>query len=240
MWVGTKVRSNHPLLDASWKQHEPKAETAVEIYSSFGSSEIRGGSPALGLDGQGISVDEILATGAKVGFLGCSAGYEGTPGLGAEGHDIHSMHAWRPFRNGLTAVLADDLTAEAIIRAIRHRKTFVTTGPRTLLEFHMNDSSIGDIVEQPLTDRRIFRIRVTAQSDLRRVEIIRNGEPVVSQAAATSSHAIDWEDLKRKDALDYYYLRVSSWDGSMAWTSPIWVQATDNQTTSASKKPSRS
>ena len=233
------IFANHPLLDASWKQHEPKAETAVEIYSSFGSSEIRGGSSSLGLDGQGISVDEILATGAKVGFLGCSAGYEGTPGLGAEGHDIHSMHAWRPFRNGLTAVLADDLTAEALIRAIRHRKTFVTTGSRTLLEFHMNDSSIGDIVEQPLTDRRIFRVRVTAQSDLRRVEIIRNGEPVVSQAAATSNHAMNWEDLKRKDRLDYYYLRVSLWDGNMAWTSPIWVQATENRTTSATKHPSR-
>ena len=108
------------------------------------------------------------------------------------------MHAWRPFRNGLTAVLADDLTREAIVSAIRRRKTYVTTGSRTLLEFHMNDASIGEIVEQPLTDRRNFHVRVTAESDLRRVEIIRNGETVVSQATTSTEHIMDWEDRKRK------------------------------------------
>ncbi len=182
-------------------------------------------------------MDEILATGSQVAFLGCSAGYEGTPGLSPDEHDIRSMHAWRPFQNGLTAVLADDLTREIVISAIRRRKTYVTTGSRTLLEFHMNDVSIGDIVDLPLTERRTFHVRVTAESDLRRVEIVRNGESVVSQAAASTDHVMDWEDRKRKDAVDYCYLRVSSWDGGMAWTSPIWVRTPGAAPIPARKTP---
>ena len=240
------VFASHPILDASWEQHEATLETAVELYSSFGSSERRAEIDRGGLAGQGISVDEILATGSQVAFLGCSAGYDGTPGLSPEEHHVRSMHAWRPFRNGLTAVLADDLTREAMVSAIRRRKTYVTTGSRTLLEFHMNDASIGEIVEQPLTDRRNFHVRVTAESDLRRVEIIRSGETVVSQAATSTEHIMDWEDRKRKDAVDHYYLRVTSWDGGMAWTSPIWVRtpgaapAVPQRTPAGASRPRRS
>ncbi len=218
------VFANHPILDASWEQHTGGEESAVEIYSSYGSSERRGDGPSMHLEGSGISVDEILATGSRVTFLGCSAGYEGSPGLSSEEHNVRSLHPWRPFRGGLTAVVADDLTREALMKAIKRGRTYVTTGHRTIIDFHMNNATIGDDIEMPLSERRNFHVSVTSECDIRRVEIIRNGEPVISQSAVSTQHVINWEDRARKDPVDYYYLRVSCWDGGMAWTSPIWVR----------------
>lgn len=56
------------------------------------------------------------------------------------------------------------------------------------------------------------------------MEVIRNGESVVSQTAAGGTHTLTWEDRIRTPGEAYYHLRVTMWDTGLAWSSPIWVR----------------
>ena len=100
---------------------------------------------------------------------------------------------------------------------------YATTGHRSILDFTLNDHTMGEVVEMEREERRNLAARVTSQTDLRRVEIIRNGEPAVAQSAASRMHSLTWEDRRRGVGPDCYYVRVTMWDGGMAWSSPIWV-----------------
>lgn len=216
--------ANHPIEDASWDQYNPAFETAVEIYSSYGPSENRGQRHAHEEQGRGISVEEVLSTGSRVFLIGNSSGHEGVPGINQLESLVRSLHGWRPFSGGLTGVMAEDLTRASILKAIRSGRVYATTGNRTLLSFSLNESPMGTELHLKAPERRHFTARVVADGELRRVEIIRNGESVVSQTAAGGTHTLTWEDRIRTPGEDYYYLRVTMWDTGLAWSSPIWVR----------------
>ena len=217
--------ANHPIEDASWDQYNPAFETAVEIYSSYGPSENRGQRPVHDEQGRGISVEEILSTGARVFLIGNSSGHEGVPGINQLESLVRSLHGWRPFSGGLTGVMAENLTRSCILEAIRAGRVYATTGNRTLLSFSLNEAPMGSELRLRARERRHFSARIVADGQLlRRVEIIRNGESVVSQTAAGGIHTLNWEDRVRTAGEDYYYLRVTMWDTRLAWSSPIWVR----------------
>ena len=216
--------ANHPIEDESWDQYNPAFETAVEIYSSYGPSENRGQRPVHDEQGRGISVEEILSTGARVFLIGNSSGHEGVPGINQLESLVRSLHGWRPFSGGLTGVMAEDLTRSCILEAIRAGRVYATTGNRTLLSFSLNEAPMGSELRLRARERRHFSARIVADGQLRRVEIIRNGESVVSQTAAGGIHTLNWEDRVRTAGEDYYYLRVTMWDTGLAWSSPIWVR----------------
>lgn len=114
------VGGRRAILD--W--HHPELERLVEVHSSWGSSPW--------------FLEDALARGLKVGASAASDEHRGRPGGGAPGANIFGGHG------GLTGVLADNLTGEQVGRALRSRRTWATTGSRSVALLRSADSWMGD------------------------------------------------------------------------------------------------
>lgn len=228
--------------------HDPVREPLFEIYSSWGSSEMRhtrmpisGGNN----DAPAYFVDALKA-GARFGVIASSDDHATLPG---------SVHHFRvdPFCNptlnghahkGLAAVCAPELTREALFRAMQSRHTYATTHARSLVEIQVGDSRMGHAipVDKHLAGRRDIRVRVTPHgSSSVRVTLMRNGEPLDSRPVRgpdvmTSVNEVsfqdtdDFESVMQRDTrypsapFVVYYARVEDSNGAHQWTSPIWVE----------------
>ncbi|MDT5135970.1 MAG: hypothetical protein QOD58_232 [Mycobacterium sp.] len=104
--------------------HHPELERLVEVHSSWGSSPW--------------FLEDALARGLKVGASAASDEHRGRPGGGAPGANIFGGHG------GLTGVLADNLTPEHVGRALRSRRTWATTGSRSVALLRSGDDWMGD------------------------------------------------------------------------------------------------
>jgi hypothetical protein len=104
--------------------HHPELERLIEVHSSWGSSPW--------------FLEDALARGLKVGASAASDEHRGRPGGGAPGANIFGGHG------GLTGVLADKLSAEHVGRALRSRRTWATTGSRSVALLRSGDDWMGD------------------------------------------------------------------------------------------------
>lgn len=114
------VGGRRAILD--W--HHPELERLIEVHSTWGSSPW--------------FFEDALARGLKVGASAASDEHRGRPGGGAPGANIFGGFG------GLTGVLADDLTAEHVGRALRARRTWATTGSRSVALLRSGDDWMGD------------------------------------------------------------------------------------------------
>lgn len=114
------VGGRRAILD--W--HHPELERLIEVHSTWGSSPW--------------FLEDALARGLKVGASAASDEHRGRPGGGAPGANIFGGFG------GLTGVLADDLTAEHVGRALRARRTWATTGSRSVALLRSGSDWMGD------------------------------------------------------------------------------------------------
>ncbi|OBJ47363.1 hypothetical protein [Mycobacterium sp. 1423905.2] len=104
--------------------HHPELERLIEVHSSWGSSPW--------------FLEDALARGLKLGASAASDEHRGRPGGGAPGANIFGGHG------GLTGVLADELSAQHVGRALRARRTWATTGSRSVALLRSGDDWMGD------------------------------------------------------------------------------------------------
>ena len=250
------VIPHHPASTGNfcdYRDHDPEKERLVEIYSVWGNSERsaqdgnpfpmrppklpRAGFADLPLDSGEVPdgfVQRALAMGRRLGFTGGGDDHLGHPGdptaTGAE-----------PFRyrDGLMAVWAGDLTREAIFQAMYDRRTYATTGARTIVLFSVAGVPMGgelELSEQPdLAERRDIEAFVAGEAKIAKVEVIRNNEVAFEQRGEGAELQLNWTDEEPLEPLAltpvdpdapkfvFYYLRVLQSDGEMAWASPIWI-----------------
>jgi hypothetical protein len=114
------VGGRRAILD--W--HHPELERLIEVHSSWGSSPW--------------FLEDALARGLKVGASAASDEHRGRPGGGAPGANIFGGHG------GLTGVLAGKLSAERVGHALRSRRTWATTGSRSVALLRSGDDWMGD------------------------------------------------------------------------------------------------
>lgn len=233
----------------SWDEdyYDPKREPLFEIYSSWGSSEMRhtrfpisGGNN----DSPSYYVDALKA-GTRFGLIASSDDHATMPG------SVH-FHRTEPYRNptlngfdhkGLAAVRAPELTREAIFGAMMRRDTYATTHSRSLVDMTVGDATMGTEIsaDESLKKSREIRVRFTLQdTSPRRIVLMRNGEPLGIEPARTGKESsavneltfTDSEPLEKIALRDtrfhpepfaVYYVRVESADSSHQWTSPIWI-----------------
>lgn len=222
------VIPHHSLVNANWEHHHPELERLVEIYSMWGCSERRGG-PLFDKPERGVAVQEMWASGARLGVTGGSDNHDGRPGLSGDGRPSKSRFPVLSFKAGLTAVYAEELTREAIFTALRERRCYATTGERIGLEFAVNGVLMGGTVKLPSgTEARelVIRVRVWGTAPLMAVEIVKNNEVVHTHSPGEPDTAFTWSDptCQPTDPPTYYYLRVRQADGNLAWSSPVWVE----------------
>ncbi len=214
------VISHHPGYEldrhvpgTDWSAVETDVDRLVEIWSMHGSSE--GYDPAdrpLRAPCAANTAMAALRRGVRVGLVAGSDTHSARPG-GA----VKEPLAYYP--GGLCAVWAEALTRRALFDALRARRTYALTRGRIVLDFRVNDAWMGS--EIPFADRVRIRVKAWGQSDIGRVEIMKN-------AAAWKTLNLGYEeaDLEFEDELSepaFYHCRITQMDGELAVCSPVWV-----------------
>lgn len=227
--------------------YDPRREPLFEIYSSWGSSEMRHSRmPISGGNNEDVSyfVDALKA-GARYGVIGSSDDHATLPG---------SVHHFRtePFRvptmtghahKGLAAVRCGELTRPALFEAMRRRDCYATTHARSLIGMALDEASMGQeiVAGKALRDRRDIRLQMTLHdATAATVTLMRNGEPLETRTlrGANVSESVNCLTFKDTEPLEsivlrdrlyhpepfaVYYARIEDQNGAHQWTSPIWI-----------------
>jgi hypothetical protein len=196
----------------SWdRPHDPERQRLIEICSNWGISE----------EGGPLSVRAGLEYGYKFGFTG--------------GTDNHQAEAGNPDLGGITGVYAESLTREAIFDALLARRTFATSGPRMIVTFEVNGVFMGTELHSAADGPRQITGRCITCDAIDTVEVIRNGEVAHAvRGDGVRDLGFEREDSDELDKLllerpldgersAYYYLRVTTVNGDLGWSSPVWL-----------------
>jgi hypothetical protein len=135
---------------------------AIEIFSEWGNAEHDRAPSAYVRHSEGgrwtqNTLHHFLVQGYRLGVLASTDDHLGFPGA---------------YREGLAAVLATELTREAVFDAIRNRRTYALTGDRIAVDFRLNGRLMGQ--ELAHTRQRELTVAVTGWDQLDRVEILKN------------------------------------------------------------------
>lgn len=233
----------------AWNEdyHDPVREPLFEIYSSWGSSEMR--HTRLPISGGNNDAPayftDALKAGARYGVIASSDDHATLPGAV---HHFRVDALQQPTLNGfahkgLAAIRAPELTRAALFDAMRGRQTYATTDVRSLLDLTVNDAAMGTAVpaDAALRRQRTIRVRFTLDgSSQAKVTLMRNGEPLACQSfygapvVAAVNEAVFVDDdafgaiavrEARYHAAPFavYYARIEDGNGAHQWTSPVWI-----------------
>jgi hypothetical protein len=153
--------------------HDPGLEPVIEIYSDWGRFEWL--------------YEDALRRGYRVGFVANSDGHKGRPGASHPGASTFGAYG------GLTCVLAEALTRDAVFEAIRARRCYaVTAAQRIHVELTVNGLPMG--AEGRLAGSVRVRGRVVGTGPIERVDVFRGLEMI---AALTPYSARSFEGSDR-------------------------------------------
>jgi hypothetical protein len=174
--------------------HDPALEPVVEIYSDWGRFEWL--------------LADAIKQGYKVGVVANSDGHKGRPGASHPGASTFGAYG------GLTCVLAESLTREAVFDAIKARRCYgVTAAQRIHVELDVNGLRMGAAgrAEGPVE----ISGRVVGTGPIERVDIfrgldhIRMASPYGPESfAGSQQYRIAWAGsrVRGRD-------RLTTWDG---------------------------
>jgi hypothetical protein len=176
--------------------HDPALEPVVEIYSDWGRFEWL--------------LEDALRAGYKVGVVSNSDGHKGRPGASHPGASTFGAYG------GLTCVLADALTREAVFEAVRARRCYgVSAAQRIHVELAVNGLPMGAegraagavrVAGRAVGTGPIERIDV-----LRGVDVLRSVSPYgAASYEGSARYRIAWAGsrVRGRD-------RLTRWDGSL-------------------------
>lgn len=222
---GDLVAVAHPSGSALAPAVDPSSvgdagATLVEVYSQRGIFEVGGTHRPSSQETPGASVQDLLAGGLRAGFVASGDGELTSPG-----NPRSPSYADFQYSGGLTAVLAKELTRESVLEALRERRTYVTTGPRYLVEFTVDGQLMGSVIRVKKGHQAEIYGAVGGTEDWVHLEVIGASGPVGSVTPEPGS--ADVVDLSiTTDPIEsdtYVYLRGIDSTGGMAWSSPVWL-----------------
>ncbi len=151
-------------------------------------------------------IQDGLQRGYRFGFVG--------------GSDFHNCFSAIVNEHGITGVYAPALTREAILEAMRARRTFATTGSRMILDFRCNGRLMGEEITG--ADSLVFTGYIASPDTVVSVEIISSSGTIYRDS--TSAPEVRLREVVREVPREgYYYLRVHTSGGDIGWSSPIWI-----------------
>ncbi len=194
---------------ADEEAHDPEGQPVWEICSCHG-CYLTADHPLGGRgDLRDQMVEAVMRRGRRFGFIACS-----------DGHGLlyhHGVGRKRdPFRCGLTAVQAEDCTREAILRAIRERRCYATSGVPIFLDLRADGAPMGS----ELAVGGLVEVRAEASSatELRSLALI-GPDGVIAEVEGRGLEA----SVEARLGEGWVYARVEQRDGEMAWSSPIFL-----------------
>jgi hypothetical protein len=155
-----------------------------------------------------------------MGFTAASDTHSGFPGRQHPDYYGFSFS----YKAGLAAIRAPELTAKALIDALKARNCYGTTGARIYVEFAINGHRMGsELSVEMLHEPREITGRVVGTDQVSRIDIVRNNEDWRTLEPASDDSSFELTDADEIGAGTYYYLRAWQADGEMAWASPVWI-----------------
>lgn len=230
------AEENTSVMD--WSYYNEDMQPLGEIYSGHGNSEREGGTPSYYGDGRpGCYIQDALAMDHKLGFIASTDSHLTLPG----GNDV--LATYRGHRHSLpalAAVYAPFLSRGALLKQMKKRHTYATTGKRVILLFFINDTAFMGDELSTTAPPHISIVAVGGKSVIDKIELIRDNEIVLCVEENTSVSNVNFEDEDffsfSSGSTHYYYVRVTLTDQfyaempggmqsfpHMAWSSPIWV-----------------
>lgn len=217
--VAIPHHSANVTMGVNWDQGwNAKYEKAVEIYSVWGSSEkpaSAGNSrpiQSLGGERPGGHVVDALRRGFRMGFVGGGDIHDGRPGddLHTESYPPSDFRAWP---QGFTAAFCPQLTRESVFDAIKLARTYATTKRRIYF----------DVQRLPDGRQPGLRIQAAAEDGLQSVSLVINGEDARTLSPSVDPRILDiTTPLPALGSNDFVYLRATTQEGHLAWSSPIY------------------
>lgn len=144
----------HAHNPGNYRLSDPQLQPLVEIMSQHGSFEWLG--------------RMYLSHGHQVGFTAASDNHLSQPGYTAPKGGGLSQ------RGGLGAVLAPELSRDAIFDAMKSLSAYATTGDRIILDVSLNGTGMGKRAE--FAERRQIRGRVIGTAPIESIVVVRNDE----------------------------------------------------------------
>jgi hypothetical protein len=185
-------------------------EHVVEICSIHGSSEFAGAERAIYRPVEGAFVRDAFRLGHRLGILAAGDTHDGHPGRRTVGAAT----------NGLAAFRTGERTREAVLRAVRERRVYGTSGVRILLASRWGTADPGTFLaarpEGPIV------VEVAAPEPVELVEIVGPDGPVATEYGGGRRVRRRFED-PGAEAPPWLYVRVVLADGEVAWDSPWWL-----------------
>jgi len=176
--------------------HDPALEPVVEIYSDWGRFEWL--------------LEDALRAGYRVGVVANSDGHKGRPGASHPGASTFGAYG------GLTCVLAESLTREAVFEALRARRCYgVSAAQRIHVELTVDGLPMG--AEGPARGPVRIVGRAAGTGPLERVDVFRGLERLrtispytAASYEGSSRYRIAWAGsrVRGRD-------RLTRWDGSL-------------------------
>lgn len=151
---------------ANFALRDSQVSPLLEIYSEWGNAEHDRAPKGYIRHTEGgrwtrNTLQYLLAQGHRVGVIASTDDHLGYPGAWGE---------------GLAAVLAPELSREALFDALRSRRTYAVTGDRIRLDFTLDGKPMGQ--ELPFRRERTLQVGVTGWDQVDRVEILKNNRVV--------------------------------------------------------------
>jgi hypothetical protein len=160
---------------------------------------------------EGNNVRDALARGYRLGFVGSGDSHDGHPGL---------VHLADERSGGLAGILATERTREAVLEALRARRSYATNGPRIVLDVTLDGKPMG--ASLPAGAVRSLAIRAAAPAPIEAVELI-TAKGVIARHEGDSQRVIGTAlELPALPAGAWLYVRVLQSDGGAAWSSPFF------------------
>ncbi len=208
----------------------PRYERLIEICQNRGSFEVDEGGGVVYLGGQGCSVQDALARGLRLGFVGGTGTHVGL--AGEHRSALSGLDPEEIVVGGFTGVLAEELTRQSLWEALGARRCYATLASHILLSVKLNGHWMGsELTEAQVASKRKLDIKVAGARELESVEIVRNNQTVAQFDCDAVLFEQSWTDSEPlasvpklgDPATVFYYVRVTQRDRRMAWSSPFWV-----------------
>jgi len=153
---------------------------------------------------------DALEKGHRVGVVCNSDGHKGRPGAEGPGAGIFGIYG------GLTCILAESLTREALFQALMQRRCYGTTGPRIYLEFNAAGNPMGKSFK--VSDSVDLKARALGTSPAEAL-ILYEGQQVIYTVRPQAFSALEqsqririsWEGSHVRGRT-----RRATWDGSIS------------------------
>jgi hypothetical protein len=194
-------------IPVDWSFRDEEAQPVAEVFQVRGSYEAKG---APRVSPQATPEEEYYFQGAlKQGVV-----------IGAIAAPDHGGGV------GKACVWAKENTREAILDALRARRSFGTTGARIALEVRVAGRFMGEKTSEhadasPVT----IEIAATCPNDVATISICRGGEWIHEATPFERSFALRFVDATPPAGPKWYYVRIEQKDGEIAWSSPVWLGA---------------